>query len=499
MNIPDALLRIAADHAGRPALWVGGRMLPYGITRDAGAALMRAALPQGASGVVAIAAERDFAYYSAVFGALASGVTYVPLNPRWPVERIRRILDAAAPDALVLDAPTAAGPLGATILADGLHPMLRYGLDAAGAVDLEWLSRPAADRARGYDATGLAYIMFTSGSTGVPKGVPISVANAAHYVRALREIAAFTPEDRFIQPVELTFDLSVHDMLLCWTAGGMLVVVPESSAPLGPRFVRQLGVTSWLSVPSVAAQSKTLKLLQPGSMPSLRTSFFCGEALPTSLAESWAAAAPATRLLNIYGPTEAAIAFSAFEIDRAAPPLDLPVVPLGWPIGGQAMRVDAAGELALSGRQLSQGYLMDPDRTARAFFEEDGQRWYRTGDLAEPHPEHGFLFRGRLDSQVKLRGYRVELGEVEAALRRASGTDLVAAVPFDEAGPNTWRALAGFVCGALVAEDELRARLKQMLPDYMQPNRVHRLDAMPKNVNDKVDYLALRRMAAGDA
>jgi acyl-coenzyme A synthetase/AMP-(fatty) acid ligase len=142
---------------------------------------------------------------------------------------------------------------------------------------------------------------------------------------------------------------------------------------------------------------------------------------------------------------------------------------------------------------------MDPERTQRAFFEADGRRWYRTGDLAEPHPEHGFLFRGRLDSQVKLRGYRVELGEVEAALRKAAGTDLVAAVPFDEAGTASWRSLAAFLCGAPCAEDELRTRLRTLLPEYMMPNRIRFLDAMPKNVNDKVDYLALRRMAAEDA
>jgi amino acid adenylation domain-containing protein len=493
MDLRASLQESLGRHADRPAVWVGGRILSYRAAHLAAARLLKEAVPTG-RGLIAIAAERNFAYYAAVLGALSAGIGYVPLNPRWPEQRIRQILDAAAPDALVLDETTAAAQLGQTIIGAGRHPVLTFAPDTNGDAALSWLSRPAAIVPRGFASEELAYIMFTSGSTGAPKGVPITRENTTHYVTALRTIAEFGPEDRFIQTVELTFDLSVHDMLLCWTAGGMLVVVPESSAPLGPRFVRQLDVTSWLSVPSVAAQSKTLKLLAPGSMPSLRTSFFCGEALPRSLADTWLDAAPNSRVLNIYGPTEATIAFSAYELHRRSVP-DLPVIPLGWPMGGQAMHVDATGELLLSGPQLSPGYLMDSERTARAFFEAEGHRWYRTGDLAEVSPDHGFLFRGRLDSQVKLRGYRVELGEVEAALRKAAGTDLVAAVPYDEAGTGSWRALAAFLCGSHASEKELRLSLRALLPDYMMPNTLRFLDAMPKNVNDKLDYLALRRMA----
>jgi len=495
-SLAQALERSVTHHAERPALWTAGRSLSYAALDAAGQRLLAEALPER-RGLVAVIAERQAPAYAAIFALLRAGVGYVPINPRWPSARIEAVLDAACPDLVVLDGPTAAGPVAAALGIRAREPVIGFSLAADGSSQAAWLFRPAAPPQRGFADGDIAYIMFTSGSTGTPKGVPISRANAAHYVAALREIAEFGAEDRFIQTVELTFDLSVHDMLLCWTAGAMLVVVPESSAPLGPRFVRQLGVTSWLSVPSVAAQSKGLRLLPPGAMPSLRTSFFCGEALPMSLVETWLAAAPATRLWNIYGPTEATIAFSSLELRRDAPLPDLPVAPLGWPIGGQAMRLAADGELLLSGPQLSAGYLNDPDRTAKAFIEADGGRWYRTGDKAEPHAEYGFLFKGRLDSQIKLRGYRVELGEVEAALRLATGSDLVAAVAHDPSGPDAWQALAAFICGAPVEEAELRRRLRERLPEYMLPGSFRWLDAMPKNSNDKVDYLALRRLASG--
>jgi amino acid adenylation domain-containing protein len=482
----------------RPALWVGGQTFSYGDLEQAGKKLMDTCAA-GPGSVIAIAARRHAPFYAAVFGAFAARVCYVPLNPRWPEARIRSILDQARPDSVVMDQATANEPIGQTMAASGRHSVYEFDLlpgreatiGARAYTDVSCMSR-------GYSSDGLAYIMFTSGSTGTPKGVPISANAVAHYLASISAITSFEAGERFIQTVELTFDLSVHDMMLCWSSGGMLVVVPESSAPLGPRFVRQLDVTSWLSVPSVAAEAKARGLLRPGSMPSLRTTFFCGEALPSSLAESWLEAAPNSRVLNIYGPTEATIAFSAFEIHRDRP-LTQAVVPLGYPIGGQSMRVDPSGELLLSGPQLSSGYLLDPARTARSFIEDGERQWYRTGDLASFEEPWGFQFRGRLDSQVKLRGYRIELGEIEAALRWASGSDLVAAVPFDASGPSSFRKLAAFVAGTTRSEAEIHASVRAQLPEYMAPTFIRALAAMPKNVNDKVDYLTLRDMATNDS
>jgi non-ribosomal peptide synthetase component F len=348
-----------------------------------------------------------------------------------------------------------------------------------------------------FGADDCLYIMFTSGSTGIPKGVPISESNAGHYVDEMLGAFDFDSTDRFLQSVELTFDLSVHDMLLCWSSGAALFAVPEAGAPMAPRFIKQLGITRSLSVPSAAAQAKAVGLVRPGGMPTLKTSFFCGEALPTSLVKSWAEAAPNSDIINIYGPTEATIAFSMFDC-KAGGANDLSIAPIGKPIGRQEMRVDTNGELLLSGEQVFAGYLNDSERSARVLTDIDGRRWYRTGDLAEYDPLYGYIFKGRMDSQIKLRGYRVELGEVEGALRKASGTDLVAVLPVKEVGPGAYNDLLGVVAGSGLSTEEIRGSLTSLLPVYMVPSRIEALQAMPKNTNDKVDYIALASLFSKD-
>ncbi|WP_085808855.1 AMP-binding protein [Sphingomonas sp. TZW2008] len=479
------------ENRDRPALWIGGATLTYDALARLGDMLIDRSAAD--AGVVAIVGGRTIATYAAIYACLSRGVAYVPVNPRWPIARIHRILAAAAPDAVLVDAGDAARDTAAAMVAAGGAAIWRIADDGTS----ERLVHARAVAMRPYDASGLAYVMFTSGSTGEPKGVPIPSAAVDHYAAAISDLVRFDATDRFIQSVELTFDLSVHDMTLCWGAGAMLCVVPEGAAPLGPRFVRQLEATHWLSVPSVAAQGKNLKLLRAGALPSLRTGFFCGEALAAPLAASCREAAPNARLFNIYGPTEATIAFSAFDYTDHA--LTDPIVPLGWPIGGQHMRIDpVTDEIMLAGPQLSPGYLADPARTAAAFVEQDGRRWYRTGDRGYVDPAQGFIYRGRLDAQIKLRGYRVELGDVEAALRRHSGSDLVAAIPVREIGPSSFDGIVGVIGGAPDGADlaDIRSAMRQDLPDYMLPERLIAMETMPKNASDKVDHRALRRMIA---
>jgi amino acid adenylation domain-containing protein len=493
MNIRSELSDAARRFAARDAIWISGSKMTYAALANAGDAIVSAALPARASGVVVVIAERDFPFYSAIFGCLTNGFTYVPVNPKWPAARINQILSLAAPDTVLLDSGAANSPLGREIVARWHGDTWQMNVDANGASETIKLRNTSQSVERQYEIDDFAYIMFTSGSTGIPKGVPIQARSVSHYAESMSKLAELSDRDRVIQAVELTFDLSMHDMSLCWIAGAMLVVVPESNAPLVPRFIRQLDATSCLSVPSAAAQSKNYGLLRTGAMPSLRTAFFCGEALPASLAESWLDAAPNARVYNIYGPTEATIAFSSFECVRGRPaPYD--IVPLGHPIGAQKMEVADNEELMLSGPQLSPGYLLDRENTARAFVERSGTRWYRTGDRAYFDETHGFIFKGRMDTQVKIRGYRVELGEIESAMRKHFGTDLVAAVPVRSLGPSTYEAMIGVVCGATRNTDVSGTHLRDLLPTYMVPERIVSVREMPKNANDKVDYLSLKKL-----
>ncbi|MBX9825614.1 MAG: AMP-binding protein [Xanthobacteraceae bacterium] len=501
-SVRDLVLARAKSESARQALWIAGSFYTYQELSDFSIA-MKKTLGDLDGATIAIVSGRPAGSYFSIFGSIVNGACYVPINSQWPAERIQRILALARPDFLLLDEEAGRSDLGKDLADQQACPTCivavtpqQKTLTPTPAGSKQVSTSPGPD-GRGRGKNDLLYVMFTSGSTGVPKGVPIGAANVSHYVVEMTKQYRFDENDRFIQSVELTFDLSVHDTLLCWANGGMLVVVPTGNAPMAPRFIRQLGVTRCLSVPSAAAQAKSLGLLKAGSMPTLKTSFFCGEALPTSLAESWAAAAPASEIHNIYGPTEATIAFSTFnwKENRSNP---YSVVPLGFPIGAQEMRVDESGELLLSGAQVFAGYIKDESRKPGrpVLVELDGRTWYRTGDLASFDEDFGFIFKGRLDSQVKVRGYRVEIGEVESALRTCAGTELIAVLPTKQVGPSTYDDLVGIVCRADRAPEEIIEGMKKILPAYMVPERIVELHDMPKNSNDKIDYVTLARTYA---
>jgi amino acid adenylation domain-containing protein len=344
---------------------------------------------------------------------------------------------------------------------------------------------------------GLAYLFFTSGSTGRPKGVPINHANVLAYLCGIRSFCTFAPGDRVMQLFDLSFDLSVHDLLLTWMAGACLYSIPENSVLLSTRIVQEFEITHWLSVPSTAGWLKQAKQLRPGTLPSLRHSFFCGEALPGSVAQAWSEAAPNSAVYNIYGPTEATIAISWYRFQQSA---ELPaVVPLGFPLPGQALglftpegtRADGMGEICLSGSQVMSGYWENRHLTEERFFEAENARWYRTGDLGRFDPEHGFLYAGRADHQVKIRGYRVELQEIEHVVRELAQADLVAVLPWSQEVGAMPTGCIAFVQGLGRSQEIIITEARQRLPEYMVPLAVVSIEDMPVNINGKVDYKVL--------
>jgi len=359
---------------------------------------------------------------------------------------------------------------------------------------------PSTDRA----VEDGAYLLFTSGSSGKPKGVLISNGNALDYIRNTSRRYRPGPDDRFSQLFDFSFDLSVHDMFLAWSAGACLYCAPESVIGLSD-FIRRRRITFWFSVPSTAAFMRRLRMLKPGSFPSLRWSLFCGEALPMRLAADWQEAAPNSIVENLYGPTEATVAFTAYRLPKARrPELDaLPTVPIGMPLSGQrVMIVDSsgeplregeAGELCLGGSQVAAGYWQAPDQTAACFqppkcAEAEGIRWYRTGDRAVVSSDHGLIFLGRIDRQAKIRGHRVDLLEVENAMRLAAWTDTVAAVPWPVGDDGLALGLVGFVAGSQKIPEKIIDACRDSLPYYMVPNQIRSVTDWPLNANGKTDY-----------
>ncbi|HAS11806.1 MAG TPA: thioester reductase [Acidimicrobiaceae bacterium] len=512
----------------RPALRVAGQELTYGDLHGRSSALA-VALDRNDTDPLArrtaVLAHRSPAAYVGVLATLYSGRSYVPLNPRFPVQRIADALERSGASSLIVDEQgehaldhlLRARPEGYLVIlphrADVRDLSSRF--PDHRILGTSELTFPPAEQREPMRAEGAeAYLLFTSGSTGRPKGVPITDDNVLAYVRAVTERLQLQEHDRCSQTFDLTFDPSVHDLFVTWERGAC-VCVPSDKQLLKPSgFIAQEQLTAWFGVPSLAVLMRRLGGLKPGAYPVLRLVLFAGEALPVNVARDFAAAAPNAEVLNLYGPTEATIACTAYRWDPATSATEdarIGVVSIGRPLPGvDALVVDEAlhptsvgepGELLVSGAQIAGGYLDDDDRTAAAFVVPPGQSTihYRTGDRAVAGSDGLIHFLGRIDSQVKINGHRVELGEVEAALREIRAVDEAVVVAWPETGLSTATGLVGFVSLSADSDrasgaigNELKAALTARLPSYMVPRSIRVLPALPKNVNGKYDRSTLR-------
>lgn len=471
---------------GAVALHVDGRAWTYDELALRALAVSRAVRDKGVQGpFVGLYAQRSLGAYAGVLGILHAGKAYVPLNPQLPVERLATIAGLADLDLIVADPARAPG-------AHELAARCPAGCTVA-------LADAGTGTSTGPVAGDVAYMLFTSGSTGVPKGVPIRQANVVAYVEHLLERFAPGPDDRFSQTFELTFDLSVHDLFLCWAAGAALYVLPQDQLMAPARFIREHGITQWFSVPSAAVLMDRMRLLKPGAFPGLRVSAFCGEPLPADLAVKWAAATPNGRVENLYGPTEATIAITGHVLNAAAPKQRLGILSIGRPFPTARIRVVGAegrdadeGELWLGGPQLAAGYWKDDARTEAAFVTHDGARYYRTGDLVQRDADGDLFFISRLDDQVKVRGHRIELQEVNQVLKAVSG----AAFAYALAHPvrdGIAQGIEAFLPAAMQAQGgTILEACAARLPDYMVPARPHFTDDIPYTTSGKADLRALR-------
>jgi amino acid adenylation domain-containing protein len=502
------LVAVAREHRDRNAVWCKGQYVTYDelFSRAVSIAVrIQSHCAVASNERIAIFSEKETPAYTGILAALLAGGGYVPLNPRFPLSRNRDILIESGARVLICDEkhrPELAELLGD---ASSVELVLLPDSDQPAAIATrQLLARDIPNVSLDTQSTaetrpgGLAYLFFTSGSTGKPKGVPITHANVFAYLEGIRSFCAFNSDDRVLQLFDLSFDLSVHDLLLTWMAGACLYSAPENSVLLSTRIVQEFGITAWLSVPSTAGWLKQSKQLLAGVLPSLRHSFFCGEALPGSVAQAWSEAASNSDVYNIYGPTEATIAISWYPFKPSANPPA--VVPLGFPLPGQALglytpegeRADENGEICLSGSQVMSGYWQNPELTEERFFEADGARWYRTGDLGRFDPEEGFLYAGRADHQVKIRGYRVELQEIEHVVRDLAGADLVAVLPWAPEEGAMPKGCIAFVKDFSSSEQDVLVEARRILPEYMVPLAIVSIEEMPVNTNGKIDYRSLR-------
>lgn len=514
-------LRSARRFPDRPAVEVAGAAVSYReleARARAIAAVLTADTPEGGAPLTAVFAYRTVTAYAGVLAALFRGHGYVALNRRYPPYRSRVMLENAGARALVVDRDSA-GQLD-ELLEQVREPLLvvlpehddvselarrwpRHAFRGRGDVDAAEPMLPAW-----VDPDSIAYLIFTSGSTGTPKAVMVRHRNIGRYVELMTERWHVTERDRLSQTFDMTFDLSVNDMFVAWERGACICCIDPLQLVKPSKFITESALTVWYAVPSVGLLMHRLGMLRPGSYPNLRLVLFCGEALPSRLAEAWAAAAPNAVLENVYGPTEVTITCANYTWDPAGSPAEceLGLVPIGRFLPGMTPLVlgddgrevppGEVGELYLAGPQVTPGYWRDPERTAAAFFVPQGQTelHYKTGDrVRRPRGDGPHTYLGRIDFQVKVSGHRVELGEIEAVLRQETGIDEVVVVgwPPIETG---FAAVVAFVQGETVDAEHVRRRLAVTLPEHMVPREIRALPELPRNVNGKVDRHVLRAL-----
>jgi amino acid adenylation domain-containing protein len=522
-------LRSVQRHPQRPALDVGGHTHSYLQLYQEAAAVanaLRLGMHPSAPQRVGVLASRSLSTYTGLLGTLMAGCAVVPLNPGFPADRTRQMADLAGLGAVVVDD---AGAAQLTAVLDGVtRPVLVClpGAQVDAALAERWpqhrwvaLGDPsgaaaaAAFTPASVSPDSMAYLFFTSGSTGAPKGVGVLHRNVVRFVEMSVErytAGGISEQDRFSQFYDITFDSSMFDLYVSWAFGGCLCV-PSNIDWVNPnKYIEAKALTVIDIVPSTGHAMNRSNGWRPGRFTQLRLCRFGGEALSADLAAALATAAPQAMVDNVYGPTECTVDAAYYRWNPATSPQEAwhGVVPIGVAGPQVGLRVvDAAmndvpvgadGELLISGPQVTPGYWNSPERTAASFItlpnngNDNGPTvHYRTGDLVrQPAPGGAIPYLGRLDFQIKISGVRIELGEVEQALRQAAGTDLAVAVGW----PQTTSGASGIVAFLVKPGADTRAirnQLKATLPSVMVPKDIHLVDELPLNVNGKVDRKAL--------
>jgi len=498
-SILDRFIEHANHFQNDPAIFVDDRSYTYGELSDfcsAMCALLKAhGIRKGDR--VGVFTENTIYTYASLLGIWGCGACYVPLNPENPVERnLGLIGDAGINLLLYTEKEEKARKLCFTSGSE-CRPVNNRVTLAPGK--LEPVDQVSGD---------LCYLLFTSGTTGKPKGVPIYHQNLSAFLDMMLESGRydFNRNDRFIQMFELTFYLSVFSFLVPLSVGASFYPLPQRGVAYleVADILERKEISVALMVPSV------INYLRPYfgeiSLPKMRYSLFCGEALHHETLSGWAGCVPYARIENLYGPTEATIFCLRYEWQRgeAAHPQGKGIVPIGKPMEGmdaflvRENSLHDEGELWLTGDQVTLAYWNNPSKTAECFgMNDNGNKVYRTGDVCRIDQAGNFLYLGRIDNQVKIDGHRVELEEIEFHARAFCGDhQAVATVNTNETG---FQSILLFIESEKDLKEGLGGHLKKHLPAYMIPKEIVRVSLFPRNSNGKTDRKALINQYLEDA
>jgi D-alanine--poly(phosphoribitol) ligase subunit 1 len=487
--ITDSIVKFS----DRNSLYINGTYYSY---RDLAINIskIRSCLKKGSfSGeIIGLIANDDIETYASILAAWLEGLAYVPIHPKHPTERGLEIIAQAGID-LIIDSSS--------------HSMFRTvnTIETPTLIfeEMNLVPKKATDN-------DLAYILFTSGSTGKPKGVPITRGNIASFMRAFWKVGFRIDEnDRCLQCFDLTFDVSIQSFLVPLSKGACTYTIPHDQI----KFSYAYGLLEEQKVTFGAMAPSLVRFLRPYfdeiNLPDLRYNILTAEASPVLLMDEWAKCVPNAEIYDFYGPTETTIYCTYYKYVRNGINKHLKgISSIGKAMEGlETIIIDEnrkplgpyqQGELCIAGAQVTRGYWKSPSKNQESFFEINYNgtltRYYRTGDSCYFDDKGDIMYLGRLDYQVKVQGYRVELGEIEFTARELINGRNAVAVAFGNDTGNTEIAL--FIEGGDVENRIVSDNLKLKLPYYMIPSKIIAIESFPLNANSKIDRNVLQKMVS---
>lgn len=454
---------------------------------------------------VGLALPKSTVALTAMFGIMYAGAAYVPVDWTGPAERIRTILRDCQVRALFLDSSRPE-------LADIAKTVIWLGRDGSSISSppaFSWdtaLQHAPLEFVPSRQPDDLAYILYTSGSTGLPKGVMLTHRNAMSYVDWCSEVFRPSEHDRFSSHAPFHFDLSILDIYVPIKHGASVHLIPDELGKIPKdlaRFIASRQLTVWYSTPAILSLLAEFGDLNRYNYSDLRLVLFAGEVFPVKQLRRLAASWPRPAYYNLYGPTETNVCTFA-RIPLPVPDERTEPYPIGWPCShcaalvvdsdGTAVAAGEEGLLYISGPSVFSGYWNRLQESRAAFLERDGTRWYNTGDVVKQEADNGFVYVGRRDRMVKRRGYRIELDEIESCLYRhpeIKGAAVVS-VPNAESGIRIVSYLAS-PQNSRPSIIEMKTFCNEHLPSYMNPDVFVFVDSLPRTSTNKVDYQFLIR------
>ena len=517
MSLSDLIFEATDSFKSLDAIKIQNRKITYDELNNKALAIASALIGYGANAeTIALVGQRKASSYIGILGILYAGCHYTPINPKYSLARLKAIMKDAnirylvgdTEDLIKLEKVLGVTELpGLVIVPEGRVPPGKKWLGESSLYGADIIKQPFP-----VSSEQLAYLLYTSGSTGAPKGVKVSHSNITAFLKSMFSIYNLDPGFHASQTFDFTFDPSVSDMFFTWAKGGQLCVLPEEELMLPSEYIRREKITFWNSVPSLASFMNKMGQLPKNCFPDLQYSMFCGEQFPKYIADIWRQAAPNSSIENLYGPTEATIYISRYLYTKVDSDKTFrnSIVPIGHPFldhdvaivddEGNILAKGETGEICFKGAQITDGYLNDRDKTDAVFINFDwdpkGGRWYKTGDLGFFNYEGNVECIGRKDSQIKLGGRRIEIGEIEAVLAKFPSTLDAKVVPIRDDNEVVTGCVA-FTMNKLSKEEEtaLRNETAAFIERVFFPKKIFTIEKFPLTTSGKTDRKALAALA----